>query len=125
MSLVQVFEKTITRCNSGGCGCGGDVNQQLLDFARDADWATKSGAQIERFDLAQQLPPFANDQTVKDFIKRCGEEMLPLILVDGEIALASRYPNRLELANWSGVTESIAAIKPADGGCCSGGKCGG
>lgn len=122
MKSMQVFENTVVRCNSGGCGCSGDDDQQLVDFAKDVDWAKENGAQIERFNFEQQPVAFTNNQIVKDFLQRCGEEMLPLILVDGEIFLAARYPNRLELTNWAGIAQPIAEIKPIDG-CCSGGKC--
>ena len=50
---------------------------------------------------------------VKGFLERSGQEALPLILVDGEVALAGRYPNRAELARWAGVSE--AATKPKQG----------
>ena len=40
---------------------------------------------------------------VKGFLERSGQEALPLILVDGEVALAGRYPNRAELARWAGI----------------------
>jgi hypothetical protein len=106
-------------CSSGVCGT--EVDQQLVSFSADADWAKKNGAQIERFNLAQQPMDFANNKVVRDFLDRSGQDALPLILVDGEFALAGRYPNRTELARWTGVDE-VVAEKPISG-CCSGGKC--
>ena len=85
-----------------------------------SDWAKQNGAQIERFNLAQQPLVFADNATVKGFLERSGQEALPLILVDGEIALAGRYPNRAELARWTGVSEAAEAKQ---GGCCSGTSC--
>lgn len=122
MESMQVFENTVVRCNSSGCGCSGDIDQQLIDFASDVDWATKHGAQIERFNFEQQPLAFTNNQTVKNFLQRCGEEMLPLILVNGEIFLAARYPNRFEIASWVGTNKSAEEIKPLDS-CCNGGRC--
>ena len=58
---------------------------------------------IERFNLGQQPLQFANNTTVKGFLQRSGEESLPLILVDGEVALAGRYPSRAELTRWAGL----------------------
>lgn len=99
------------------CGCGSTVS-----FAADVDWAKQNGAQIERFNLAQQPMDFANNKVARDFLERSGHEALPLILVDGEFALAGRYPNRTELARWTAIAEIIAETKPVTG-CCSGGKC--
>jgi len=120
MKSIQVFDQSIMCCNSGGCG--GEVNQQLIDFAADVDWAKQNGAQIERFDLTQQPIAFANNRIVKDYLERSGKDVLPLILVNGELILAGRYPNRFELANLAEIAQPIAEIKPIDG-CCDGGKC--
>ncbi|MGB4922930.1 MAG: arsenite efflux transporter metallochaperone ArsD [Candidatus Nitrotoga sp.] len=117
MKSIQVFDPAMC-CNTGVCGV--DVDQQLINFAADVDWAKQNGAQIQRFNLAQQPMDFANNLVVKEFLERSGQEALPLILVDGEFALAGRYPNRVELARWAGITLPINEIKPAVG---SGSKC--
>lgn len=116
--LIQVFDPAMC-CNSGVCGT--EVDQQLVNFAADIDWAKKNGAQIERFNLAQQPMDFANNKVVRDFLERSGQEALPLILVDGEFSLAGRYPNRTELSRWSGI-KSVVEIQPATG-CCGGKSC--
>jgi hypothetical protein len=91
MKSIQVFDPAMC-CNTGVCDT--EVDQQLVTFAADVDWAKQQGAQIQRFNLAQQPMDFANNQVVRGFLERSGEEALPLILVDGEVALAGRYPNR-------------------------------
>lgn len=119
MSKVEVFDPAMC-CSSGVCGT--DVDQQLVTFSADVEWAKQQGAQIQRFNLAQQPMDFASNPVVRGFLERSGDEALPLILVDGQIALAGRYPNRAELSRWAGISHSPDAIKPT-GGCCSGGKC--
>ena len=119
MKLIQIFDPAMC-CNTGICGV--DVDQQLVRFATDVDWAKQNGAQIQRFNLAQQPMDFANNLIVKGFLERSGQEALPLILVDGEFALAGRYPNRIELARWSSITLPTTELKPT-GGDCSGSKC--
>jgi hypothetical protein len=118
MKSIQIYDPALC-CSSGVCGT--EVDQQLVNFSADADWARTNGAQIERFNLAQQPMEFANNKVVRDFLERSGQEALPLILVDGEFALAGRYPNRTELARWAGLTAAIE-IQPVTS-CCSGGKC--
>ena len=117
MTSIQVFDPALC-CSTGVCGV--DVDQQLVGFSADVDWAKQNGVQIERFNLAQQPMAFAENQLVIDYLERSGEEALPLILVDGEVALAGRYPNRAELARWAGITQTEE--KP-ESGCCSGSKC--
>jgi len=53
---------------------------------------------------------------VKSFLERSGQEALPVILVDGDIALAGRYPNRAGLASRTRPKRSrahAAAVVPA------------
>lgn len=119
MATIQVFDPALC-CSSGVCGV--EVDQQLVDFAGDVNWLKEQGVQIERFNLAQQPLSFAENAAVKGFLERSGQEGLPLILVDGAIALTGRYPRRAELARWAGLTQAVADIKPA-GGCCSGSRC--
>ena len=119
MTSIQVFDPALC-CSSGVCGV--DVDQALVAFSADMEWAKQQGARIERFNLAQQPMVFAENPTVKRFLERSGEEALPLVLVDGEMALAGRYPNRLELARWAGIAEE-AKPPVSGGGCCSGKSC--
>jgi len=118
MKTIQVFDPALC-CGTGVCGV--DVDQALVNFSVDADWARQNGARIERFNLAQQPLAFAGNPTVKGFLERSGQEGLPLILVEGEVALTGRYPNRAELARWAGITE--AAPEAKQGGCCGGSSC--
>ena len=118
MKTIQVFDPALC-CSTGVCGV--DVDQALVNFSADVDWVKQSGARIERFNLAQQPMAFAENPTVKAFLERSGAEALPLILVDGEVALAGRYPNRAELSRWTGVAEAPAEAKQS--GCCGGKSC--
>src|SRR5512144_1061298 len=117
MKIIQVFDPALC-CSTGVCGV--DVDQALVSFAADVDWAKQNGARIERFNLAQQPLAFVGNATVKAFLERSGQEALPLILVDGEVALAGRYPNRTELARWAGI---VLAEAKAESSCCGGSKC--
>jgi hypothetical protein len=120
MKAFQVFDPALC-CSTGVCGV--DVDQALVSFAADVDWAKQNGAQIERFNLAQEPLAFADNRTVKGFLERSGQEGLPLILVDGEVAMAGRYPNRAELARWAGLAEAtIETTDAKQSGCCSGSR---
>lgn len=119
MSSIQVFDPALC-CSTGVCCV--DVDQALVTFSADVDWVKQNGANIERFNLAKQPEVFAASQAVKKFLERSGADALPLILVDNEIALAGRYPNRAELARWAGIDDKKSETKKS-GGCCCGGAC--
>lgn len=126
MKTLQIFDPAMC-CNTGVCGV--DADQQLVSFAADVDWAKKQGAQIERFNLAQQPMTFVENAVVKSFLERSGQEGLPLILLDGEIALTNRYPRRAELARWLGLSilpvsssASISSSTAVSAPCCGEGQ---
>lgn len=119
MKAIQVFDPALC-CSTGVCGL--DVDPSLVGFSADVDWARQQGATVERFNLAQQPAAFAENPAVRGYLERSGADSLPLILVDGEVALAGRYPRRAELARWAGLKGLAAPVAPAES-CCSGSKC--
>ncbi len=121
MTSIQIFDPALC-CSTGVCGV--EVDPALVGFSADVDWARRSGARIERFNLAQQPLAFAENEHVKKFLERSGEAALPLVLLDGEVALAGRYPSRAELARWAGIAETTDADAPVPAtSCCSGSRC--
>jgi Arsenical resistance operon protein ArsD len=119
MQNIQIFDPAMC-CSTGVCGV--EVDQHLVTFAADVDWAKEKGAQIERFNLSQQPMVFAENAIVKGLLERTGQTALPVTLVDGQLALAGRYPSRDDLARWAGLA-SPAAQAPAASSCCVGGRC--
>lgn len=111
MKNIQIYDPALC-CNTGVCGT--EVDPALVLFAADMEWASQQGALIQRFNLSQQPLEFANNAVVKGFLERSGVQSLPLVLVDGEIALAGRYPDRAELLQWSGLAK---AASPCCGSC--------
>lgn len=119
MKSIQVFDPALC-CSTGVCGV--DVDQALVTFSADVAWAKQQGVSIERFNLAQQPMAFAQNEAVKTVLELSGEEALPVVLVDGKVALAGRYPNRAELTRWAGLLPIAPETAPATS-CCSGSKC--
>lgn len=117
MTTIQIYDPALC-CNSGVCGA--ELDQALVTAAADIDWAKQQGAVIERFNLAQQPLAFAENDIVKAFLVRSGAEALPVTLLNGEIALAGRYPTRAELARFFDLDLAETATQPAP--CCSGAR---
>jgi hypothetical protein len=103
-------------CSTGICGTS--VDPELVRFAADVDWLQKQGVVVERFNLSQQPAAFAETPVVKEALAR-GTGVLPLVLVDGRIAVEGAYPSRETLAALAGVVVKRSDAAPAAStGCC-------
>lgn len=96
---IDVFDPALC-CSTGVCGP--EVDDRLVTFAADAAWAGGQGADLTRRNLAQEPLAFAGNDTVARLLHTGGESALPVVLLNGELALAGRYPTRRELARWLG-----------------------
>lgn len=123
MTSIQVFDPALC-CSSGVCGT--DVDQALVTFSADVEWARQNGAHIERFNLAQQPLAFADNELVRAVLVKDGQSALPVILANGQQVLAGRYPTRDELAQWMGVKIRkpmlVMAAQATGGACCTPGS---
>ena len=120
MNTIQVYDPAMC-CSSGVCGT--EVDQALVDFSANVQWASQQGATIERFNLANQPMAFVENPVVKDMLWRAGQNCLPMTLLDGALMLAGRYPTRDDLAKWAGIELQAEAAGATSGCCCAGGKC--
>jgi len=102
-------------CSTGVCGPG--VDPELPRFASDSEWLQKQGVKVERYNLSQQPGAFAETAPVKQALER-GTSVLPLVLVDGRIAVEGSYPSRETLAALAGVV--VKKLAPAPTASCCG-----
>ena len=124
MNTIQIFDPALC-CSTGVCGV--EVDQEMARFAADVDWVRRNGAQVERFNLAQEPMAFVNHPTVKEALERLGQSGLPLTLVNGDIQCSGRYPSRDELATWVGKLpakpavrqETAALLQRSSAACCA------
>ncbi len=95
MTVINIFDPPMC-CSTGVCGP--EVDPVLPRFAADLDWLAGRGVEVQRFNLAQQPKAFADNPLVMKALREVGNEVLPLIVVNGVVASQGRYPNREELA---------------------------
>ena len=106
-------------CSTGVCGPA--VDPVLPRVSADLDWLKRQGVEVERYNLAQQPQAFASNPTVTAALREHGNDCLPLVLVDGEVASRGTYPDRAELARLAGLDAAaeIETPKEAASSCCS------
>lgn len=116
MKKLAVYDPAMC-CPSGVCGPS--VDPVLPRFAADVEWLKQHGVRVERYNLAQQIRMFVQNETVKHAMEKHGPGCLPLLLVDGQIVSMAKYPTREELAAWTGLdqtSEPVAAGQSDRGG---------
>ena len=75
---------------------------------------------MQRHNLSQNPAAFVENTLVNKTLADKGEDALPLLLVNGKVALTGRYPERKELAELLKV-EFSAATAATKSDCCGGG----
>lgn len=93
MSRIEIYE-------AAGCCATGSVNVQRSDLQwnADLDWAKQNGLAIQRYNLAKNPTCFINNPIVKNVLNDVGSGALPVVLVDGVLAMSGKRPARADLA---------------------------
>jgi len=120
MKKVEVFDPALC-CSTGVCGPSPD--QQLIAFASVAK-ALEDKADIQRYNLAQEPTAFSDNATVQKILQDDGTDALPVVLIDGKLAMKGVYPSQGQLEQLLGSNTSATeccADGDAQEGCCDSG----
>lgn len=117
MKSLHVYDPALC-CSSGVCGPS--VDPELVRVNADLEWLKSEGVAVERHNLAQQPLDFTTNETVKDRLQAEGQDVLPLLLLDGHVVAARFYPTREQLAGLCEVESKEASSSCCDSssGCC-------
>src|ERR1043165_9047400 len=97
MKTLHVYDPAMC-CSTGVCGP--QVDPALVRFAADLKWLSANRVAVERYNLAQSPAAFVANETVRATMAKNGDAALPILLVNGKVVAAGRYPQRKELASW-------------------------
>jgi len=101
MTALTVYDPAMC-CSTGICGT--DIDQRLIDLAADLDWLKAQGVSVQRFGLSREPSKFAANDTIRQIMQDSEGDDLPVFMVNGALKAKARYPDRAELAEWTGVT---------------------
>ncbi len=116
---IQVFDPAM--CCSTGI-CGPEVDPKLVQFAADLDSLKSAGVVVQRYNLSQNPGAFVENELVRKALADKGEKVLPLVLVNGKVAVTGYYPDGKELAVLAKV-EAKTTKTSIKSSCCCGGAC--
>lgn len=128
MKKMQIFEPAMC-CSTGLCGVG--VDKELLRISTVLNTMKKNGVDVDRYNLSNAPQEFINNKVVNQFLKEQGVDLLPVIVLDGDIVIAGRYPTNEEFETFlsipSNLINEVAEVKASESmakGCnCKGGCC--
>ncbi len=115
MAILSVFDPPMC-CSTGVCGPS--VDPELARFSGDLEWLKKQGVEVRRFNMAQQPGAFVEHSAVKEALAARGNASLPLVLVDGRVAVEGSYPSRETLAALAGIVVRKLEVAPGGASCC-------
>ena len=126
MKTIEIFDPAMC-CPTGLCGTNIDPN--LMRIAVIVDTLKKKGVNINRHNLKDEPMIYVTNTKVNDLLQAKGVEVLPITLVDGEVAVTGEYPSTRQMAEWSGVNLDFMPIPEVNhkeepkNDCCSGSDC--
>lgn len=115
MKTIEIFDPAMC-CSTGVCGPSVDKN--LLRIATLIDALKKMGIEVRRHNLSSEPQAFIHNEKVKHLLQEKGADVLPITLVDGEIAVTGEYPSTMQMSEWSG--KDLTVIPDRQSACCCG-----
>lgn len=115
MRKIEIFDPAMC-CPTGVCGPS--IDPELMRVATVINTLKEQGITVTRHGLANEPQAFMINKVINDILIKEGAEVLPVTLVDGEIAKTKEYPTNEELSKWLGVElNSKKAEQEGDCGC--------
>ena len=107
---LEIYDPAMC-CSTGVCGPSPD--EELVALAGELQKLNQQ-AEIQRFNLAQQPAAFAANPVIQQILEEEGPDALPVILVDGRLAMKGVYPTEQQLRQLIGAEESCCSDDSSD-----------
>ena len=121
MKKMYIYEGAMC-CSTGVCGPSPD--EELMRVSSLVDKLNKSGASIERYNLTNNTKEFVENKTINNLLSEKGEDILPVVMVNGEVLMTGKYPSNEEFYEMLFLSDDALEETNNDGGCgCSDSGC--
>jgi hypothetical protein len=107
MKTIEIFDPAMC-CPTGLCGP--NINPNLMRIAAAVQFLQKQGVNIKRHNLRDEPQLYVSNTEVNGYLQEKGAEGLPVVLVDGAIAVAGEYPTNEQLTEWTGIALNFVPI---------------
>lgn len=118
MKKIEIFDPAMC-CSTGVCGPS--IDPELMRMATVINALKEKGIIIKRHGLSSEPQDFISNKVISDILQKEGADILPVTLVNGEVAKTKGYPTNEELSKWLDI--EIKTKQPEKkGGCGCGTK---
>ncbi len=97
---IEVFDPPMC-CSTGVCGP--EADDELVTVSEVLRKLERRGATVDRYNPSSYPEMFTDTPVVYEALQREGQDVLPIVLVDGEIQSRWSYPSREEFARMAGL----------------------
>lgn len=97
MAELEIFDPAMC-CSTGVCGPS--IDTELMRMATVINSLKAKGIEIKRHGLSSEPIDFVTNKVVNGLLQTEGAEVLPITLLNGEVAKTMKYPTNEELSNW-------------------------
>lgn len=108
MKKMIIFDPAMC-CSTGVCGPG--VDPELLRVSTLLNNLKSNGVFVERNNLSNNPQAFVSNQVINNLLNSQGVDVLPVILVDGEVVKTKGYPTNEEFCSFLEIPESYLKMK--------------
>jgi hypothetical protein len=109
MTTIEIYDPAMC-CSTGVCGPV--VDPELIRMSVVVNNLKKKDITVSRFNLSSEPNAFVSSPLVKQLLTDKGPDVLPVVIVDGQLAKERGYPSNEELAEWTGIPVEELTVKP-------------
>jgi hypothetical protein len=122
MKKMIIFDPAMC-CSTGVCGPS--VNLELLRVSTVVNNLKNKGVLVERYNLTSNPQIFIDNRKINEILNKEGVDILPVIMVDGNIVKTKAYLTNAEFCELLEIPDDYlkTTIKVKSNDCCCNGGC--
>lgn len=120
MKKIEIFDPAMC-CSTGVCGPS--IDTELMRMATLINSLKEKGIIIKRHGLSNEPQDFISNKVISDILQKEGADILPITLVDGEVAKTKEYPTNEEISMWLDMEIEMKQASKKSGCCCVSTEC--
>lgn len=123
MKKMIIFDPAMC-CSTGVCGPS--IDPELLRVATVLKNLKSNGVIVDRYNLTNNPQAYVENKIINELLNKEGVDILPVVIVDGEVVKTKAYPTNEEFCTLLDIPESYLKLKikmkskncGCDGECC-------